>query len=45
MPKKRKSSRRKAATKSCKVVRIKGQGRRRICRDKRGRITSNRKAS
>jgi len=28
----------------CKVVQIKGQGRRRICRNSKGRITSNRKA-
>ncbi len=28
----------------CKVVSIRGQGRRRICRNKKGHITSNRKA-
>lgn len=28
---------------SCKVTRVKGQGLRRICRDKKGRIRSNTK--
>lgn len=40
--KKRKS--RAGKTTACKIVRIKGQGRRKICRDKKGRITSNKKA-
>lgn len=42
---KKKSSRRKGKTVKCKVTRVKGQGMRRICRDSRGRITSNKKAS
>ena len=40
----RKSSARKGKSVGCKVQSIKGQGRRRICRDARGRITSNTKA-
>lgn len=32
-------------TSSCKTVRVRGQGMRRICRDSKGRITSNKKAS
>lgn len=31
-------------SKRCKVVHIKGQGRRRICHGKNGKITSNTKA-
>lgn len=38
MAKRRKSSSR------CKTVRIKGQGMRKICRNKKGHITSNKKA-
>jgi hypothetical protein len=47
MAKKKKKSKRKSTRKTvaCKVVRIKGQGRRKICRDKLGRITSNKKAT
>jgi hypothetical protein len=40
----RKSRKGKGATKACKTLRIKGQGMRKICRDSRGRITSNKKA-
>lgn len=43
MAKKKRS--RKGKTVSCKVTRVKGQGMRRICRDSRGRITSNKKAT
>ena len=37
-------SRRHGPSTGCKVTTIKGQGRRRICRDSKGRITSNKKA-
>lgn len=44
----RKKTRRRRSTAGrttkCATVYIKGQGRRKICRDARGRITSNRKA-
>lgn len=36
--------RKKSSGGSCKVVRVKGQGMRRICRDRKGRIKSNKKA-
>lgn len=43
-----KARRRRKSKKStggtCKTVRVKGQGMRRICRDKKGRIKSNKKA-
>lgn len=38
------AKRRKRSGGSCKVTRVKGQGMRRICRDKKGRIRSNKKA-
>jgi hypothetical protein len=37
-------SRKTGPSAGCKVTTIKGQGRRRICRDSKGRITSNKKA-
>lgn len=40
----KRSTARKGKSVGCKVQSIKGQGRRRICRDSRGRITSNTKA-
>lgn len=39
-----KSRRKTGASAGCKVTTIKGQGRRKICRDSKGRITSNKKA-
>lgn len=41
---KKRSRKRKSTGGACKVVRVKGQGMRRICRDKKGRIRSNKKA-
>ena len=37
-------AKRKRSKGTCKVVRIKGQGLRRICRNRKGHIKSNKKA-
>lgn len=37
-------TRRKSSAGKCKVVRVKGQGMRRICRNAKGQIKSNKKA-
>lgn len=35
---------RRGAARSCRVIRVKGQGMRRICRNRKGQIKSNTKA-